>query len=77
MFAGTLGRSDLQLLVRHRETTKAHEILKAAEQTQADLVVMATQGKGGFARMMLGSVTEKVLQNANVDVLTLPPARVE
>ena len=45
--------------------------------TRADLVVMATQGKGGFSRMMLGSVTEKVLQNANVDVLTLPPARVE
>ena len=76
-FAGTLARADLQLLVRHRETTEANEILKAVEQTQADLVVMATQGKGGFARMMLGSVTEKVLQNANVDVLTLPPPRVE
>lgn len=74
-FAGTLGRSDLRLSTRHRETTEAAEILTLAAQIQADLVVMATQGKGGLARMMLGSVTEKVLQNANVDVLTLPPAR--
>lgn len=76
-FAGSLGHPSLQLLVRHRETTEANEILKAAEEVHADLVVMATRGKGGFARLMLGSVTAQVLQKAGVDVLTLTPHRAE
>lgn len=77
ILASKLGHSSLQIMVRHRETTVANEILKAAEQMQADLVVMATQNTGGLARMMLGSVTQQVLQNAKIDVLTLPPPRVE
>jgi nucleotide-binding universal stress UspA family protein len=34
---------------------------------------MATQGKGVLARMVLGSVTQQVLQSASIDVLTIPP----
>ena len=39
----------------------------------ADLVVMGTHGASGFERLLLGSVTEKVLRKATCPVLTVPP----
>jgi nucleotide-binding universal stress UspA family protein len=53
-----------------REGGPAQEILAAAEALPADLIVMGTHGRTGFSRLMLGSVTEKVLRNARCPVLT-------
>jgi nucleotide-binding universal stress UspA family protein len=39
----------------------------------ADLVVMGTHGRGGFERLMIGSVAERVLQKAPCPVLLVPP----
>ena len=36
-----------------------------------DLIVMATHGRGGVARLMMGSVTDKVLRSAPCPVLTI------
>jgi nucleotide-binding universal stress UspA family protein len=36
-----------------------------------DLVVMGTHGRGGVSRMLLGSVTERVVRTAPVPVLTV------
>lgn len=41
------------------------------EGMEADLVVMGTHGRRGFERFVLGSVAEKILRGASVDVLTL------
>jgi nucleotide-binding universal stress UspA family protein len=49
----------------------AGEILKAAAVLPADLIVMGTHGASGFERLVLGSVTEKVLRQATCPVLTL------
>jgi nucleotide-binding universal stress UspA family protein len=38
-----------------------------------DLIVMGTHGASGFERLMLGSVTEKVLRRSPRPVLTVPP----
>ena len=38
----------------------------------ADLIVMGTHGRSGFERLMLGSVTERVLRKARRPVLTVP-----
>ena len=38
-----------------------------------DLIIMSTHGRSGLQRMMLGSVTEKVLRNAHCPVLVIPP----
>lgn len=43
----------------------------AAEQG-IDLIAMATHGRGGFKRAILGSVAEKVLETSSVPVLLLP-----
>jgi nucleotide-binding universal stress UspA family protein len=47
------------------------EIKAAAEALPADLVVMGTHGRSGFERLLLGSVTEKVLRTAPCPVLTV------
>jgi len=40
----------------------------------ADLLVLGTHGRGGFDRLLLGSVTEKVIRTAHCPVLTVSPS---
>jgi nucleotide-binding universal stress UspA family protein len=47
-------------------------IVDQALARKSDLVVMATHGRSGFDRLLLGSVTEKVLRRASCPVLTVP-----
>jgi universal stress protein A len=50
----------------------AAEILdRLQEAPTIDLVVMATHGRGAMARLMMGSVTEKIVRSAPCPVLTL------
>jgi len=53
------------------EGRPAEGILRAASRTGADLIAMGTHGRSGFNRLMLGSVTERVLREADVPVLTV------
>jgi nucleotide-binding universal stress UspA family protein len=54
----------------------AVRILERATALPADLIVMGTHGRGGFDRLLLGSVAEKVLRKAVCPVLTVPPPAV-
>lgn len=47
----------------------AETIIKVAESEGVDLIVISASGKSGIHKFVLGSVTEKVLKNSNVDVL--------
>jgi nucleotide-binding universal stress UspA family protein len=47
-------------------------ILAKADEMPADLLVVGTHGRSGFERLVLGSVTEKVLRRAACPVLTIP-----
>lgn len=49
------------------------EILDAARERAADLIVMTTHGRSGLSRALAGSVTEAVLRRAPVPVLTIRP----
>lgn len=49
----------------------AEEIAGAAEGHDVDLIVMATHGYSGWKKLLLGSVTEKVVRMASVPVLTI------
>ena len=46
-------------------------INEAAKELGADLIVMATHGRSGIARVLLGSVTESVVRTAPCPVLTV------
>jgi nucleotide-binding universal stress UspA family protein len=50
----------------------ASEILAAAKQRRADLVVIGTEGLSGIRRLFFGSTTEQVLQRATIPVLAIP-----
>jgi len=48
----------------------AEEILN--EGADADMIVLGSRGGGGFARMLLGSVSSNVAEHAKVPVMILP-----
>ena len=49
----------------------APSILKLADEEQVDMIVMATHGRTGMSRLLMGSVAEEVVRNANCPVLTV------
>ena len=49
----------------------AEEILKAVDETKADMIAMSTHGRSGLSRLAFGSITAKVLRGASVPVLTV------
>ncbi|WP_022852641.1 universal stress protein [Thermodesulfatator atlanticus] len=53
------------------------EIVKVAEEKEADLIVMATHGRKGLEKILLGSVTERVIKTAPCPVMTINPFRVK
>jgi nucleotide-binding universal stress UspA family protein len=55
-----------------REGNTAAGILDQAILMDADLLVLGTHGRSGFDRLLLGSVTEKVLRRSRCPVLTVP-----
>jgi nucleotide-binding universal stress UspA family protein len=46
----------------------ADEILSLAAGAESAMIAMATRGRGGLSRMLLGSVADKVVRNATVPV---------
>lgn len=51
----------------------AAEIVAAASDLHADLVCVGTHGRGGLARVILGSVAELVVRQSPCPVLTVRP----
>jgi nucleotide-binding universal stress UspA family protein len=51
----------------------AERILAACAEERADLIVMATHGRGGWRRLWLGSVASKVVERAGAPVLLVRP----
>ena len=51
----------------------ADEILEYARKNGVDLIVMSTHGRSGLARWAFGSVADRVLRQAAVPVLVIPP----
>lgn len=47
------------------------EIIQAARELDADLIVIATHGRGGFEHLLFGSTAEKVVRKAPCPVLSI------
>jgi nucleotide-binding universal stress UspA family protein len=65
-------------------TDVAGAIIKQAEQPEAakymgnyDLIAMATHGRGGFRRLIMGSVTEQMLGSTKLPLLIVRPHGIE
>ena len=50
-----------------------HEIVRVAEELNADLIVLGTHGYSGWKRFTIGSVAELVVRHAPCAVLTIRP----
>lgn len=74
--ADEVGRAAQKAGVRAKATTVrsdlvAEAILAAAKKNKCDLVVMASHGRKGLKRLLLGSETQHVLTHGNIPVLVL------
>src|SRR5712671_933188 len=69
--AGTVADNEIQPVLVVQEGTAADSILAYAVSRRTDLIVMGTHGRRGFDRLMLGSVTERVIRKAPCPVLAV------
>lgn len=68
-------RLDLEVESRViRDPHPAEAVLRTASETAADAVALATHGRGGLRRLLLGSVADKVVRGARTPVLLVRPA---
>jgi len=70
--ARSLRRDGLKVEVRVTGSIPAHAILAVAEEEKADLLMLTSQGRGGYNALLLGSVAEHVVQNTNSPVFMVP-----
>ena len=49
----------------------ARKVLELADEKKADLIVIATHGRTGWAHLVAGSVAEKVVRHASCPVMTV------
>jgi nucleotide-binding universal stress UspA family protein len=71
-FADTEAGTSVPMQFEIGEGDAASEILDRAQAIPSDLIVLGTHGRSGFERLVLGSVTEKVIHKARCPVLTVP-----
>jgi len=55
----------------------AEEITRYAEEKKVDLAICATHGRSGLKRLILGSVTERLIRSLTCPVLVVRPQAVE
>lgn len=75
--AEILQQADWEVSTEIRTGHPAEEIVAAAEEHEADLIVVGSHGLTGFKRFLLGSVSNQVLQSAKHSVLIVRKAEEE
>ena len=51
------------------------EIIRVAEEIEADLIVIATEGHNGILDALFGSTSEQVLRHSTCPILSIPVAK--
>ncbi len=55
------------------DRSAAEGVIKAAQALEADLIVLSSHGRGGLARVVLGSVADKIIRGTTRPVLVVRP----
>jgi len=58
-------------------TDPSGAIIAFSDENAVDLIVMVTHGRSGLSRLLMGSMTQKVLQAATCPVLVVPRRLIE
>ncbi len=51
-------------------------IVRFAKEEKIDLIIMATHGRSGLEKILIGSVAERVVRTSTIPVLTLKPEKI-
>ncbi len=70
--AGQLKSEGFEAETAIREGAAVENIVDYSKENGVDLVVMSTHGYSGVKRLVLGSVTDRVIRSCEVPVLVLP-----
>jgi nucleotide-binding universal stress UspA family protein len=70
--ASTVRADGLHVVWEVRDGQPAQEIVRMAEGTGSDLIVIASHGRGGIRRWAFGSVADEVLHLTTTPVLLIP-----
>jgi len=71
--AAPLREAGLRVRTLLDERAPADAILHVAEREEVDLIVMSTHGRGGFSRLLMGSVAESVFRATSRTVMLVKP----
>ena len=72
-FLGSLPTASVSWQARTEEGRPVDVIVKYADESAADLIIMGCHGRTGLEHMVLGSVAEGVVRRASPPVLTVGP----
>lgn len=61
--------------LRVEEGRPLEVITQVTRELHPDLLIMATHGRSGLLKALIGSVTEEALRSLDVDILAVPPLR--
>lgn len=70
-------RENWSVEIEIREGDPAEQIVCEASRLKADLIVLGSRGRSGFAGYLLGSVSHRVLRHASCSVLLTRPEKSE
>ena len=71
--ANEIGETTPEITVSVSEGDPAEELVKASR--DADLLVVGSRGSGGFAKLLMGSVSSQVTHHAACPVVIVPGSR--
>lgn len=71
-FVRSVVGSEPSIHLLERQGDPVTEILNASTVVESDLIVMGTHGRTGLQRLLLGSVTERVIGRSSAPVLVVP-----
>ncbi|NLI62504.1 MAG: universal stress protein [Methanosarcinaceae archaeon] len=63
--------SNVEVELVNTEGNPANEVIKYAKNIKADMIVVGAAGKKAVERLLLGSVSEKIVRNSEIPVLVV------
>ncbi len=66
---------DMSVTTRLLDGDPAREILRAAREGDHDVIVMGSRGRGRMTAALLGSVSNRVMHDAEIPVIVIHPPR--
>ena len=61
--------------IHEADSAPWHAIMEVAARSDCDVIVMGSHGRGGFASLIMGSQTQKVLHHSKLPVLVVRQPR--